>query len=265
MNLMASSEQSFFQKITYTDGIYPVLTANVIQNPNRFFAVPLIGMLVKIIILIPVFFELFAITIWWLIVGVLINPFVVLFTGKYWPHAYQIALGILRIQVKISFFTFGLTDKYPGFSLSINDVYSLDIPSPESPNRSFAVPFLGGIIRSILLIPYFIYVNILSNAIGIGVMLLAWVVVLFKGKYPEGIFELVRDSQRVSFASVAYMIGLSDRYPSFYISMKHDKIKIILIVISILWGGWNFATDFTNKNNDSFETIPPQNIYFPKK
>lgn len=73
-----------------------------------------------------------------------------------------------------------------------------------------------------------------------GIYILAWIMVLFRGQYPEGIFELTRDSTRISMSQIAYLAGLSDRYPSFYASMTHNRIKLILIGTSIILGLWGF-------------------------
>lgn len=230
----ANSKPSFFKKITYIDGIYPVLEANVIQNPNRIFSVPLVGILIKLLLLIPVFIEILLLFIWFFVAVALINSFVVLATGKYWPHAYRFTLGLLKLGVKTEFYFLGLTDKYPWFGLNIDDEFKLDIVIPERSKRLYAIPLLGGAIRIVLLIPYFVFSGIISNAAFIGAYLLAWALVLFKGRYPEGIFELTRDAIRVNTSISAYLAGLSDRYPSFYISMTHDKIKLILIAASII-------------------------------
>lgn len=235
----ANSKTSFFKKITYTDGIYPTLEASVIQNPNRIFAVPLVGISIKIILLIPVFIEILLLSIWVFFTVTLINPFVVLATGKYWQHAYYFALGMLKLYFKTLFYFYGLTDKYPWFSFNIDDNFKLDIIMPESSKRLYAIPILGGAIRIVLLIPYFVFVGIISNAALIGAYLLAWPIVLFKGRYPEGIFELARDSIRAGTSFNAYSFGLSDRYPSFYISMTHNKIKLILIAVSIILIAWS--------------------------
>lgn len=232
--------QTFFQKITYTDGIYPFLVINQIQNPNRLFAFPIIGFLIKIILLIPVSIEIIFLAIWLFIVVTLINPFVVLFTGKYLAHAHSVGVGFIRLYTKFSFYLGGLTDKYPGFGLQNSGDLNFDVPLNEKPKRLFAIPVLGGLIRFVLLIPYFIFGNIISYAAGIGSFFLAWVAVLFRGKYPEGLFELYRDSGRISASALAYMLGLSDKYPSFHISMAHDKIKLILIAIAVVYNGWNY-------------------------
>lgn len=233
--------QTFFQKITYIDGIYPSLVINQIQKPNRLFAFPLIGFLIKMILLIPVLIEMIFLVIWLFIVVALINSFVVLFTGKYLSHAHSVSVGFIRLYTKIGFYFAGLTDKYPGFGLQNSGDLNFDISLNEKPKRLFAIPVLGGLIRFVLLIPYFIFGNIISYAVVIGLFFLAWVAVLFRGKYPEGLFELGRDSFRVDASTFAYTLGLSDKYPSFYISMAHDKIKLILIAISTILNGWNFV------------------------
>lgn len=243
-----SDSGSFFKRITYTQGIYPEMNLQFISSPNRFFAFPLIGMLIKLIILIPVFIEIFFLCIWLAIVVALINPFVVLFTGKYWTHAHSFVLGFMKLNAKLSLYIYGLSDKYPGFDFSTPPGFSFDIPIPQNPGKLYTIPLLGFLIRVIFLIPYYIFLNVINNAVTIGVFLLAWAVVLFKGKYPEGIFELARDSIRVNMSASAYLFGLSDRYPSFYISMTHDKIKIILIAIAIILNGWNYSQEFSDRS-----------------
>lgn len=235
-----AGERSFFKKLTYTEGIYPKFSIDYIQNPNRLYAIPLLGLLIKLIMLLPLIILLIFVGIWWLIAIFLINPFVVLITSKYWRGAYSINLAMMRVSAKISSFIFGLTDKYPGFNFENGDS-KIEVSMPENPNKLLAIPILGGLIRLIFLIPYYFFGNIISTASTIGTFLVAWALVLFKGKYPESIFELSRDSIRVGLSSMAYLTGLSDKYPSFYISMKHDKIKIILIVIALLLSGMGFV------------------------
>lgn len=260
METKSNSSESFFQKITYTDGIYPSFKIEEIEHPNRFYAVPLIGFLIKVIALIPIFIEFIFLTIWLLIVAILINPFVVLFTGKYWGHAYSFIVGYTRLSAKMTAYFYGLTDKYPGFGFQTPANLTLDFPQPQNPGRLYAIPLIGFLIRVILLIPYFIFVNIINQAVVIGVFLLAWAVVLVNGKYPIGIFELARDSIRINYSAQLYILGLSDRYPSFYISMAHDKIKIILIAIAIILSGWNYSQDISNRSEkqDDFSNFQYQ-------
>lgn len=218
----------------FTKGpMYPILKSEYIKNPSRFYAVPFLGIFVKVIMLIPVGIELMALSFAYLVVT-LINSFYVLFTGVYWNTAYELTLGLLRMYTKVWFFLAGLTNKYPGFDLSINDTFSVDMEKPKNPNRLFAIPLIGGIARIILLIPFFFWENLVQYAAQIGVFV-SFVPVLFNGRYPQSTQEIAVDHQRLSLTVGVYMAGLTDSYPNFTISMKHKEIKIVLLVIGALW------------------------------
>lgn len=240
-------------------GNYPSYAVAHITNPNRFYAVPLLGGFVKLLMLIPVGIELLFLSIA-LFFMMFINSFVVLFTGKYWDPAYQLLNGTFQLTAKLYLFFIGLSNKYPGFDLKGNDDFILDITKPEKPNRLFAFPILGGLVRIILLIPFFLYMNILQNGGMVGAVISSFSV-LFSARYPESTYEFIRDSQRISFAVSAYMGGLYDAYPSFAISMNHKAIKIILLIIGILLTFSNFNTNATNRNytnSNYYNQVPTQ-------
>lgn len=244
------------------NNLYPTLSVSQIQDPNRFYAVPLIGIIAKFIICVPIFIEILFLYIAAGIVT-LINSFSVLFTGNYWQTAYEFNLGVLRLSAKLTFFLYGLTNKYPAFGLTIDDpLISLDMAKPQNPNRFFAIPLIGGLSRFILLIPYFIYANVIESATGIASTFIASFSVLFRGKYPEFSYELVRDYVRISQASVAYMAGFSDKYPSFWISMNHQTIKIILIILATLFSVGNVASSFSqNSQRSQFEKFNQEDVF----
>lgn len=231
--------------------IYPVFTVKHIQNPSRLYAVPLLGALVKLVICIPQYFMLLYIGIAWFVVTLLINPFVVLFTGNYWSASYSISLSLLRLNAKIALFFFGLTDKYPGFNFQGNSDFELDIPLPEKPNRLFAVPLFGGFVRYILLFPYLLYQMVIEYAVIFGTVFGASFVVLFTGKYPESVYELTRDYIRLMLATSAYYSGLKDSYPSFWISMNHKNIKIALIALAVIFNIYYYGTAFVTSMQES--------------
>lgn len=214
--------------------IYPVFTVKHIQNPNRLYAIPLLGGLFKLVILIPQYIMIFFVVIAFLLVTIFINPFVVLFTGKYWSIAHSLTVSYASLLTKIMLYLFGLTDKYPGFNFRANEDFTLDIPCPQTPNRLFAVPFFGGLARYVLLIPFIIFMTVLEFASGIA-MVGSSFVVLFTGKYPESAYELSRDYVRTIISYLMYFFGLSDSYPSFWISMNHKNIKIALIALGAIF------------------------------
>ena len=80
--------------------IYPKINIPLIQNPNSFYAIPLFGFLAKLIVLIPVGIELVVLWVVNFFVTMIINPFIVLVTGKYWKTAYEFNLGLMRLTAK---------------------------------------------------------------------------------------------------------------------------------------------------------------------
>jgi hypothetical protein len=63
----------------------------------------------------------------------------------------------------------------------------------------------------------------------------ATIPVLFKGQYPESIYEIVRDFTRLYAAYMLYYSGFTEEYPSFSISWNHKAIKVTLIIVGVLW------------------------------
>lgn len=139
----------------------------------------------------------------------------------------------MKLAAKTGLFFSGLTNKYPGFDLQIHDNWQLEFTLPQKPNRYFAIPLLGGLSRIILLLPYAVYSQVIARGSGVG-MVISSVPVLFSGKYPESTYEMGRDAIRLSLRQGVYFAGISDTYPSWYISMNHKAIKIILIIVGAL-------------------------------
>lgn len=256
------------------DKIYPTIKISRPKKPNRFYAFFLIGFLVKIIMLIPVVIELLFLGIGEIVVTI-INSFVVLFTGKYWDSAYSYNLGLIRFTTKIFFFVEGLTDRYPGFDFETRD-FTLNMDCPQNPNRLYAIPIFGGIVRILFMIPYAIYSQVLGNGTFAGVFVSSFPV-LFNGNYPESVYEFATDSMRVNQALSSYFMGLSDTYPSFNISMDHKNLKIAMIIVGILLTLSNFqnranqrmnpyTNQYTAPYTQNYQNIPNyQNYQFPQR
>lgn len=195
-------------------------------------AFPIFGGLAKIIILVPVFIEI-AILFIYIFFLQIINSFYVLTSKKYWPYCFATTVGTLNLIAKTDFFFAGLSDKYPGFDLKLNGDFDLEFAMPKSPNPAFAFPIIGGIARAILLIPFVIFSQIISNGAHVGVAASS-VPVFFKGRYPDSTYEFLVDSVRLNMSETAYFAGISDKYPNFRINMDHQLIKIALIMIGTL-------------------------------
>lgn len=218
--------------------LYPEIKIDRIKNPNRLYAIPLLGFVVKLFMIIPVSLELWFLKMAQFAFSVL-NACNIFFRGRYWKMAYDLNLGIMQLETNVSFFLWGLTDTYPGFSLATTD-YKLSIPFNKNPNRVFAIPLLGVLFRFVLMIPYFFYSHVVGFAAMLAV-LVSWVFVLFGGRYPETTYEIARDSVRIEMAVTAYFLGMSDEYPSWWMSMNHKTLKIILLVLAVLCSVLSFT------------------------
>jgi hypothetical protein len=100
-------------------GAYPVqLGIEYPQESSRLLALFTIPFaLGRIILLIPMFIVLYALGIAAFIVFV-ISQWAVVFTGRYPQGMHSFMVGYLRWSVRVQSFFYGLTDKYPPFSLS---------------------------------------------------------------------------------------------------------------------------------------------------
>lgn len=217
---------------TEKDNFYPKLVIKNNENPNKLYAFPFVGLLIKAIMLFPASLFLMFVAIAFFALW-LITPFVVLFTGKYWDPAYKMTLGFMIYRTKYSLFLLGLTDKYPGLDLETHGLFEITFKKPTAVGRWLAFPIAGFAIRLFLSIPYYIYSSVLDSGTYVA-MVASWFGILNKGKYPESLYEFNRDSIRVSLAYTVYLTYLSDRYPSFWISMKHKTVKITLIIIGAI-------------------------------
>lgn len=257
---MTESNSIFYaegmEKTTMPDTIYPQISATHIKNPNRLYAFPLLGFVLKGIMLIPQIIEMVFLGIAALFIVLVINPFVILFTGTYWDVAYQLNVGIIKLSMKMELFFYGLTNKYPGFDFTMHDDFTVDIKKPTKPSRFLNFPLFGLLIKIVLLIPFIIYEGIMRNAAFWGVFGASFLA-FFKGRFPESSYELARDSIRLNISQGMYLSALSDTYPSFWISMNHQTVKIILIILGTLtWlgNGVSGATPVTPR--DSYNDTP---------
>ncbi len=224
--------------------MYPTLRIDRNKAPNRLYAIPLLGFLVKAIAVIPVGIEL-ALLSWARFIFSMLNACNIFFRGRYWKMAYQLNLGVMQLETNVAFFLWGLTDEYPGFSLQTTN-YDITIELNKTPNRVLATPLLGMLFRFVLLIPYILYRQLVAVAAFVAVVV-SWIFVLFAGTYPETTHEIVRDSVRIDQAANMYFLGMSDIYPSWWMSFHHKTLKIILLVVAALlvimnfFGRWEFT------------------------
>ena len=196
---------------------YPVqVSFRTPPEANRFWAIPLIGFLVKAVVLIPHFVFLTALTTV-AVLAQLVLWVPVFITGEYPEWGYSLVRGTIRWWVRVEAYFLGLTDEYPPFSLEAQSgVYPVEVTIPRQPayNRAWAIPVAGLLLKAVLLIPHLIVLRVLDIVVGV-LQLVLWIPVLSRGQYPPWGSRLVGGYLRWSTRVTCYLVGLTDEYPPF--------------------------------------------------
>ena len=179
--------------------------------------------LVKWLLAIPHVIVLFFLWIAFVVVSVV--AFVaILATGRYPRPLFDFNLGVLRWSWRVGCYGYGAlsTDRYPPFSLGEEPDY------PATLDIAYTVHLSRGLVLVkwwLLAIPHYIVVTLIAGGgpqgahwnVGLILVLVvvAGVVLLFKGSYPKDVFELVVGLNRWVFRVTAYAALMTDVYPPF--------------------------------------------------
>lgn len=174
-----------------------------------------IGTLIRSILLIPHFIILYFLGIVAYIIY-FIAKFAILFTGTYPAGMYNFVAMYVRWNARASAYLLSLFDKYPPFTGDEDAAspFSFTLVYPATSSRLLNFPFLGLVIRAILLIPHFVILFFLGIAM-VTVVFIAQFAILFSGAFPEGMHSFCVGVARWSTRITAYMFGLTDAYPPF--------------------------------------------------
>ena len=187
--------------------------------------------LVKWILLIPHFVVL---ALLWLAFTVItiIAGFAILFTGRYPRSLFDFNAGVLRWTWRVGFYSFAAfgTDHYPPFTLGSAPEYParLEIAYPEHLSRGLVL-----VKWWLLAIPQYVVLGIFGGGAFLastsnnrawaatGPGLIGWLVIvavvalLFVGRYPRGIKDLVVGLNRWVYRVIVYAALMTDSYPPF--------------------------------------------------
>ncbi len=141
-------------------------------------------------------------------VTLIIAWFAILFTGRYPRGLFDFAVGLLRWSIRVDVYTNLMRDEYPPFGTAGDYPARLEVEYPERLSRwKIFVKWLMAIPHMIILYGYSILAGVIT--------FVAFFIILFTGRYPRALFDLVVGYYRWNTRVYAYVLLLTDEYPPF--------------------------------------------------
>ena len=134
----------------------------------------------------------------------------ILFRERYPRWWFDFARELTRFEARVGAYMALLTDRYPSTEDEQSVHLEIDYPDVKQDlNRWLPL------VKWLLAIPHYIILLVLF-LVAIVAVVIAWVAILFTGRYPPGIFDFVVGIGRWSLRVQAYAFLLvTDRYPPF--------------------------------------------------
>jgi hypothetical protein len=186
--------------------------------------------LVKWVLALPHYFVLAFLWTAYAVLSV-VAFFAILLTGRYPRSIFEFNVGVLRWSWRVAYYAFGAlgTDRYPPFTLHEVAQYPahLEVEYPEHLSRGLVL-----VKWWLLAIPHYLVLGVLLGGTGFVVreggsqsaagggliallVLVAGVVLLFTGRYPQPLFDLILGLNRWALRVAGYAGLMTDQYPPF--------------------------------------------------
>jgi Domain of unknown function (DUF4389) len=192
--------------------------------------------LVKWLLVIPHAIVLFFLWIAFLVLSV-VAFFTILVTGRYPRAIFDFNVGVLRWTWRVSYYSYSAlgTDQYPPFTLADEPTYParLSVAYPHSLSRGLVL-----VKWWLLALPHYLIIGVFTGAAFAGysqvrndnawaygsgliglLVCIAGLALLFVGRYPRGVFDLIMGMNRWVFRVSTYAALMTDQYPPLRLDM----------------------------------------------
>ena len=144
-------------------------------------------------------------------IALVISWFAIVFTGRYPQGLYDFIAGFARYLTRFTGYAALVCDPYPAFGGADDQAYPVRL--------NFAGPLpqysrLKTLFRVFLAIPILILRYVMGLLLEVGAFA-AWFVILFTGKMPRGLFDVMVLANSYTARSDAYIYLLTETYPPF--------------------------------------------------
>lgn len=137
--------------------------------------------------------------------------FAIVFTGRYPQGLYDFNAKAHRYTTRVNGFYYLLTDVWPPFDGDEHPEYPVRLvigpPLPEYSRWKAAL-------RIVLVIPVAIVVYLLGILVSV-VLILSWFVILFTGKHPSGLFDVLKLGLAYTARAGVYYGLITESWPPF--------------------------------------------------
>jgi hypothetical protein len=192
--------------------MYPVVLSAPLEETGR----SRLTVFFRALLIIPwaIWASIWAIALY---VTVPISWLALLFTARYPESLYSFHSSFLRFLARAHAYGALLTDEFPPFNGSPHEGYPVRLaiaPAKDSYSRAKVL------FRIILIIPVYILAYIMQLILML-VAIVAWFVLVFAGRLPEGLYKPIRAALSYVIKAYSYYMLLTEDYPPIW--LKEDE------------------------------------------
>jgi hypothetical protein len=183
---------------------YPAsFTADYVEQRNRLTA------FFRLILAIPAFLFLFFYAII-ATIAIVVAWFAIVFTARYPDGLYDFVMGYNRFLAQVTAYAALVCDPYPPFGRAQGEYpVRMDFDGPLERYSRLRTGF-----RLILAIPVVVLRYVMGLLLEVSAVA-AWFIILFTGRVPRGLWDLMVLANSYTARSDAYLFLLTETYPPF--------------------------------------------------